>query len=122
MSILTRNTSQTPPQASATPGTELLSHLWGDADEVNLAYEALEPAVRSIFLPREAWDALVMPLRIEAGELVCATTQETYHAALKLTETAYDGPVRLVITGVRLLEQFIAEQYGYEGVDIDDAA
>ncbi|MEM6749658.1 MAG: hypothetical protein AAF612_04220 [Planctomycetota bacterium] len=107
--------------AESEPASELLSHLWGDAEEVNLAYEPLEPAVRSVISAREAWDALVMPLRIEHGELVCATTQETYHTALNLLSRAYDGPTRLVIAGVRILEQFIAEQYGYEGVDIDAA-
>jgi len=83
-----------------------------------LARERLDPACLAVISPREAWDHLVLPLRIESGELVCATTVETLASAIELLERRIDRPFRLVITDVAPLEQFIAERYAFEGIDL----
>ena len=92
------------------------------ADEVNLAWQEIDPTCRRVLSAAEAWDSLVLPLRREDGVLVCATAVETLPAAAALLEGTVDEPVRFVLAECRPLEQFIAEQYGYEGVEIDEAA
>ena len=84
----------------------------------NLCREPVDAQVLPLVSGREAWDVLVMPLRMDDGELVCATTEETLAQAMALMHHRVDVPVRFVISEIRLLEQFIAERYGYEGVEL----
>ena len=89
-----------------------------DCPMTNLCRERADAQCLSLVSAQEAWQMLVMPLRMEAGELVCATTEETLPQALALMHHRVDVPVRFVISEIRLLEQFIAERYGYEGVEL----
>lgn len=85
---------------------------------VNLAHQALDPRVLSLLTPAEAWDHLVLPLRREDRELVCATATETLPEAIAMLQRKVAEPFRLVFAELRPLEQFIAERYDYEGFDL----
>ena len=102
------------------------AELWGacaaevryECPEVNLARETIDPSCQNVISATEAWDSLVLPLRMIDGELLCATTEETLPSALKLIQRRAAVPFRFVIAEIRPLEQFIAERYHYEGVEV----
>ncbi len=96
---------------------QILNH---HIEEVNLINQTIDRNCLAILSPHDAWDYLVLPLRIENQELLCATTVETLPQAISIMQHAVDIPFRFVVTEIRPLEQFIAEQYNYEGIDIDE--
>ena len=87
---------------------------------VHLTIQQHDASVLSLIPARDAWEHLVLPLREEDGELVCATTMETLAQALRYLLSNLTQPFRLVFSEICLLEQFIAERYQYEGVDLAD--
>jgi len=89
---------------------------------VNLAHESFDARALDAISPAQAWDNLVLPLRIEDGELVAATTPACLNDAVAALQRAVDQPFRLVLAETRPLEQFIAEAYGFEGVDLPETA
>lgn len=89
---------------------------------VNLAHQPLDPRVLSLLTPPEAWDNLVLPLRREDRELVCAVATETLPEALATLQRRVSEPVRIVFAELRQLEQFIAERYDYEGLEMSEEA
>ena len=89
---------------------------------VNLAHQPLDPRVLTLLSPSEAWDHLVLPLRREDRQLVCATGAETLPEALALLQRRVSEPIRLVFAEMHQLEQFIAERYDYEGLELTDEA
>ena len=91
-----------------------------DCPHVHLQDETFDDGCLDAVNAADAWDCLVLPLRKEAGELVCATTEETLPSAIALPQQTYEGPFRFVLAPLRPMEQFIAERYGYEGVELDD--
>ncbi|MEM6392588.1 MAG: hypothetical protein AAF797_07440 [Planctomycetota bacterium] len=90
--------------------------------QTSLATEADDPQCLRTLTAQQAWDSLVLPLRIEDDELVCATTLETLSSAIEMLETRTDQPFRFVIAEICQLEQFIAERYAYEGIAVIEEA
>lgn len=90
--------------------------------EVRLATEPFDPQCLHLFTPQQAWDHLVMPLRVADGELIIATTEETLASAIDVVDEVTHRPYRFVLAEIRPLEQFIAERYSFEGVDCIEAA
>lgn len=98
----------------------LAKHLRGTAKHVRLSKTAHDTSVLDYLSARDAWDYLVLPLAIDPdGRLLCCTTEETLSTALAFLMRTLAVPFRLVVTDVWALEQYIAEQYHYEGVDVD---
>lgn len=89
---------------------------------VNLAHQPLDPRVLQLLTPAEAWDHLVLPLRREDRQLVCATGAETLPEAIAVLQRRVNEPFRLVFAEMHQLEQFIAERYDYEGLDLAEEA
>lgn len=89
-----------------------------ECPRVHLAHEPFDPACLGVITAHQAWDHLVLPLRQEKGELVCATTRETLAGAIGLLHRCCPTPFRFVLAPVHPVEQFIAERYAYEGVEI----
>ncbi|MFW5681890.1 MAG: hypothetical protein ACOC1G_02695 [Phycisphaeraceae bacterium] len=89
---------------------------------VNLAHQSLDPRVLMLLSPAESWDNLVLPLRREDRQLVCATGAETLPEALTVLQRRIHEPFRLVFAEMHQLEQFIAERYDYEGFDVAEEA
>ena len=85
---------------------------------VNLLTETKDPACLDLISPTDAWNHMLLPLRMEQGRLICATTRETAAGAAALLGRNLSTPFDFVIAEAHLLEQFIAEQYEYEGVEI----
>ncbi|MEO0587749.1 MAG: hypothetical protein AAF078_08930 [Planctomycetota bacterium] len=92
-----------------------------DAKHVNLAHESFEQDALATLAPATAWDHLVLPIRFDGNELICATTKACIRDAVETLQTATTTPFRLVVADVRPLEEFIAEAYGFEGIDLADA-
>lgn len=90
------------------------------APQIKLCQETFEPDVLAVITAREAWDTLVLPIRVEDGELLCATTVETLPAAIELLSEKLDRPYRFALAEMRPIEEFIANMYAYEGVDVAD--
>ena len=88
--------------------------------QVRLCQQMFDDACLSLLTAAQAWDNLVLPLRLESGELVAATTYETLPAAIGLLQRRVPRPFRLVLADVQPLEQFIAERYAYEGVEVGE--
>jgi len=91
---------------------------------VNLAHQNLDPQCLIQLEPAQAWDHLLLPLRYENGELIFATALETLEMAIALLQRYVYQPFHLVLCEMRQLEQFIAERYDYEGIElrVDEAA
>ncbi|MFA9478327.1 hypothetical protein ACERK3_08465 [Phycisphaerales bacterium AB-hyl4] len=86
----------------------------------NLFRERREDNCMAVLSARDAWENLVLPLRVEDGQMVCATTEETLAQALPLMMRASDLPCRFILVAVHSIEQFIAELYHYEGIEVED--
>ena len=84
----------------------------------DLALQVQDDRCLPIITPQEAWDALVLPLRLERGELVAATTYETLPQAIRLLQRAVFVPFKFVIVDVGPLERHIAQRYQFEGVAV----
>ena len=101
----------------------LIEHTRKTATAVKLTQTAHDPAALEYICARDAWDFLILPLAVEPdGHLLCCTTSETLGTALAYLTRTLAIPFRVVITDIRPLEQYIAEQYHYEGVDLDTEA
>lgn len=83
-----------------------------------LARERFDDSCLALIDAEEAWDHLVLPLRMERGTLVCATTYGTLPTAMRLLQRRVYLPFRFVIAEIGPLEGFIAERYSYEGVPV----
>ena len=90
------------------------------APEASLATEQYDPQCLRMISAKQAWDHLLLPIRWERGELLCATTVETLPAAIELLQARLDCPYQFVIAEMRPLEEFIASLYAYEGVEVID--
>lgn len=98
----------------------LSKHLRESSAEVRLSQTVTDTAVLDYLSARDAWDYVILPLAIEPdGHLLCCTTEETLSTAVAFLMRTLAVPFRFVLADVRPLEQYIAEQYHYEGVDID---
>ena len=84
----------------------------------DLARQRHDDRCLPIITPQEAWDALVLPLRLERGELVAATTHETLPQAIRLLQRAVFVPFKFIIVDVGPLERHIAQRYQFEGVEV----
>ena len=89
---------------------------------INLIEEQLDEQCLNMIEARDAWESLVLPMRYEGDELLCATTMETLPNAIELIQRAVAEPFRLAIVDIRLLEQFIAERYHFEGIEVDETS
>lgn len=90
------------------------------APEAKLADEKFDPQCLRMISAKEAWDSLILPIRWEDGELLCATTIETLPNAIELLQQKLDCPFHFAIAEMRPLEDFIASLYAYEGVEVAD--
>ena len=90
------------------------------APDAALANEQFDPQCLGMLSAKEAWDSLILPIRWEDGELLCATTVETLPGAIELLQQKLDCPFHFAIAEIRPLEEFIASLYAYEGVEVHD--
>ncbi|MEM1210819.1 MAG: hypothetical protein AAGI68_00835 [Planctomycetota bacterium] len=90
--------------------------------QTSLATERFDAQCLRLLTAEQAWDSLVLPLRTEGEELVCATTLETLGSAIEMMEAKTDLAFRFVIVEICQLEQFIAERYAYEGIAVIEEA
>jgi hypothetical protein len=88
--------------------------------DASLATEQFDEQCLRMISAKEAWDSLILPIRWEDGELLCATTVETLPGAIELLQQKLDCPFHFVIAEIRPLEEFIASLYAYEGVEVID--
>ncbi|MEM9790770.1 MAG: hypothetical protein AAF842_10235 [Planctomycetota bacterium] len=89
---------------------------------VNLAHESIDPDALAALSASDAWDHMVLPLRLEGDELIAATTPAGLDDAVATLQQRLDRPFKLVLVEARPLEQFIAEAYGFEGVHLPETA
>ncbi|MFK7789411.1 MAG: hypothetical protein AB8C95_07990 [Phycisphaeraceae bacterium] len=90
------------------------------APDASLATEQFDPQCLRMISAKQAWDSLILPIRWEHGELLCATTVETLPGAIELLQQILDCPFHFAIAEMRPLEEFIASLYAYEGVEVID--
>ncbi|MEM1356323.1 MAG: hypothetical protein AAGC44_16135 [Planctomycetota bacterium] len=89
--------------------------------DASLATETFDPQVLRLISAKDAWDRLILPIRWDDdGELLVATTEETLPAAIELLSARLDVPFHFAIAEMRPLEEFIANLYAYEGVEVID--
>ncbi len=101
----------------------LASAAAGQAPRIRLAQVNHQPAALEYLSAREAWEYLILPLEIEAdGTLLCCTTRETLPTSLGHLYRKIAGAFRIVLADIGPLEMYIAEQYRYEGIDIEAEA
>ncbi len=89
---------------------------------VNLARQRLDHGCSRHLSAQDAWNHLVLPLRLEDGCLICATTHGALGDADALLRGKLKTPFRFVLAELRPLEEFIADIYDFEGIDVDEAA
>ncbi|MEO0474700.1 MAG: hypothetical protein AAF085_01845 [Planctomycetota bacterium] len=90
------------------------------APDAALANEQFDQQCLGMLSAQQAWDNLILPIRWEDGELLCATTVETLPGAIELLQQKLDCPFHFAIAEMRPLEEFIASLYAYEGVEVHD--
>lgn len=90
------------------------------APDASLATEQFDEQCLRMISAKEAWDSLILPIRWEDGELLCATTVETLPGAIELLQQKLDCTFHFAIAEMRPLEEFIASLYAYEGVEVID--
>ena len=90
------------------------------APDAALANEQFDQQCLAMLTAQQAWDNLILPIRWEGGELLCATTVETLPGAIELLQQKLDCPFHFAIAEMRPLEEFIASLYAYEGVEVHD--
>lgn len=90
------------------------------APDASLATETFDPQCLRMIAANEAWDNLILPIRWEDGELLCATAVETLPGSIELLQQKLDCPFHFAIAEMRPLEEFIACLYAYEGVEVID--
>ncbi|WP_432797063.1 hypothetical protein [Poriferisphaera sp. WC338] len=88
-----------------------------DNRPLNLFHETFDRDCLDHVAPKYAWQNLVLPIRVHEGTLICATSKCMLDEAILMVETHVKLPVRFTLVEVHLLEMFIAERYGYEGID-----
>ena len=92
------------------------------APRIRLSQAPHDPEVLAYVPACDAWDYLILPLAFdEAGQLICCTTEETLQTSLAYLLGNLEVPFTLVLSDVSPLEMYIAEQYHYEGLDVDAA-
>ncbi len=100
---------------------EALAHQFASVSPTgDLALQVQDERCLPILTAQEAWDALVLPLRLERGELIAATTCETLPQAIRLLQRAVFVPFKFVLVDVGPLERYIAQRYEFEGVAVLD--
>lgn len=86
---------------------------------VDLTRETFDEQALSYLPAREAWEHLILPLRIADDQLICATTAWCLAEAIAYIQQSVPIAFQFVLTDLPQLEQFIAERYDYDGVDFD---
>jgi hypothetical protein len=100
----------------------LAQQILSECPTVNLCQEANDPELLDLLSAVEAWDYLLLPLREDDDHIIFATTREALPPAIALLQRRINIPFKFVTAELHLLEQFIAERYDYEGIDVEDAA
>jgi hypothetical protein len=85
------------------------------APRVDLRAEPFDPKALSYLNVRDAWTHRVLPLRLERGDLICATAEDHVAQAVGVLQSVQLFlPFRLVLTDLETLEQQIIERYALE--------
>lgn len=84
---------------------------------VDLACEPNDPAVLDLIEADQAWSLHILPLRIDLGELVVATTITDLPEAMALLDSRTDRTIRFVIPDRRQLERYIIERFEIVSVE-----
>ena len=109
--------TQQPPETLL---TLLCEHLLCTVDRVRLSQMPHDPAALNYLTARDAWDYLLLPLQMQSdGTLLICTTEETLGASLTFLLKTLEVPFELVLSDIQAVEQYVAEQYRYEGLDLD---
>ena len=90
------------------------------APRVSLGTERLDAGAARLLPARAAWGPLLLPMRFEQGELICATSEDTLARAVAAAEAELNDPCRFVLASPDALMQFIAERYELEGIEISE--
>jgi len=96
----------------------LAAQMLADCPRTNLTRETFDPNCLYLLRAEEAWQAMVLPMRVEDGALLCATTAETLDRAISLMQQRTHTPYRFLIVPIRQLEQYVCQLYDYEGLDV----
>ena len=88
-----------------------------DSRPINLFKETFDQGCLKHVPAGAAWSSLLLPIREHEGCLICATTKSMLNDALQVITQYVKMPVKLTLVESHLLEMFIAERYGYEGID-----
>jgi len=97
----------------------LAEHIERNCSRTNLTQETMDHNCLQIVRPQEAWFARVLPMRVEQGVLICATTTQTLSNAIRLFQERTSIPVRFTIAPIQQLEQYLCQLY--EDVTLDVA-
>jgi len=84
---------------------------------VDLACEQHDPELIDLITAQQAWSMHLLPLRIEMGEVVVATTITDLPEAMSILQKKVDQPIRFVIPDRRQLERYIIERFGIVAVE-----
>ena len=89
---------------------------------INLMHQSMDYNCLNMLKPKQAWAAILLPLRFEEGVLLCATAAQTLGSALALMQQKTSVPCRFLIAPMHQVEQYICQLYDYEGVEVSEVA
>jgi hypothetical protein len=89
-----------------------------ECPRVDLGCEPWFAGATELVTPREAWVYHLLPLRCEAGGLVCATTAGHLPDAMALIQPRRREPVRFVLAEARQLEGCIMSRFALRNADV----
>jgi hypothetical protein len=85
-------------------------------DHVDLACEPSDENLIHLLTAREAWLIRALPLRVEQGELIVASTVVDLPEAMGLLRQKVRWPIRFVVADRKQLEYFLLHRYAAEPV------
>jgi len=84
--------------------------------------ESFDPEVADRVSRRQAWQFGCLPIRMEGGELIIATTQDHLLRAVRFTGWSINDPVCFVLADPERMEEALSERYPLPGMTLKHVA
>jgi len=91
-------------------------------EHINPVLESFDPEVADRVSRRQAWQFGCLPIRMEGGELIIATTQGHLLRAVRFAGWSINDPVCFVLADQEQLEEALSARYPLPGVTLKPIA
>ncbi len=100
---------------------EQIEHAWIEQTQERAtlfdAERGVDEDVRDLVIRRQAWQFGIVPLRLDDGHLVAATSRKQLPRAVRFATRVLGMPAQFEVADDHTLEQLLAHQYPVRGMD-----